>query len=107
MPDAAWPAFSSVWSTAAAGGEPNAGGAHLTYPVAIPQGRGIAPDLQLAYDSGGGNSWTGIGWDLSVGDVSVDTTFGAPRFDRALETESYALDGERLVPNGLDGSLPR
>lgn len=83
------------------------GGAHLAYPLGIPKGRGIQPDLQLSYDSGGGNGWTGQGWDLSVGDISVDTRWGAPRFDPAHESESYTLNGDALVPNGLDDTTPR
>src|SRR5687768_16916934 len=38
----------------------NDGGAHLSYPLLIPKGRGIAPDLSLEYDSGGGNGWVGL-----------------------------------------------
>ena len=57
------------------------GGAQLSYPFVIPPGRGITPDLALDYDSGGGTGWVGLGWDLSVGDISVDTAFGAPHFD--------------------------
>src|SRR5947209_8165258 len=54
----------------------NDGGAHLSYPLLIPKGRGIAPDLSLEYDSGGSNGWVGLGWDLSVGEISVDTRWG-------------------------------
>src|SRR6476469_4564974 len=54
----------------------NDGGAHLSYPLVIPKGRGIAPDLSLDYDSGGGNGWAGQGWDLSVGAITVDTRWG-------------------------------
>src|SRR6476620_2849254 len=50
----------------------NDGGAHLSYPLLIPKGRGIAPDLSLQYGSGGGNGWVGQGWDLSVAAVTVD-----------------------------------
>ncbi|GLI28356.1 hypothetical protein ARHIZOSPH14_25980 [Agromyces rhizosphaerae] len=77
------------------------GGAHLSYPLPIPAGRGITPELSLDYDSSGGNGWVGTGWDLSVGEVTVDTTFGAPYFDANHESESYTLDGDALVPNAL------
>src|SRR5436190_4491520 len=79
----------------------NDGGAHLSYPLLIPKGRGIAPDLSLQYDSGGGNGWVGTGWDLSVGDISVDTRWGAPRCDADKESETYVLDGDMLIPNSL------
>jgi RHS repeat-associated protein len=80
------------------------GSAQLSYPLVIPPGRGITPDLALNYDSGGGNGWVGLGWDLSVGEISVDTAFGAPHFDPAFESESYLLDGDVLVPNATDGA---
>ena len=79
----------------------NDGGAHLSYSLLIPKGRGITPDLTLTYDSGGGNGWLGQGWDLSVGEISVDTRWGAPYFDPAFESETYAIDGEMLIPNAL------
>ena len=82
----------------------NDGGAHLSYPLRIPKGRGIAPDLASAHDSGGGNSWVGQGWDLSVGEISVDTRWGAPYFDPSFESETYAIDGEMLIPNALGAS---
>ena len=85
----------------------NDGGAHLTYPLNIPQGRGITPSLPLSYDSAGGNGWAGLGWDLSVGDISVDSRWGAPRFDPTNESESYTLNGDPLVPNGLDDATAR
>ncbi|MFL5734672.1 MAG: SpvB/TcaC N-terminal domain-containing protein, partial [Chloroflexia bacterium] len=82
-------------------GASNDGGAHLSYPLLIPKGRGIAPDLSLQYDSGGENGWAGLGWDLSVGEISVDTRWGAPRFDANRESETYLLDGSMLISNSL------
>ena len=82
-------------------GASNDGGAHLSYPLLIPTGRGIAPNLALEYDSGGGNGWVGQGWDLSVGEISVDTRWGAPHFDPDRESETYLLDGDMLIPNSL------
>src|SRR5687767_1743747 len=59
------------------------GGAELEHPLLIPPGRGgFQPKLTLAYDSAGGNGWVGTGWDLSVGEISVDTRWGVPRFDK-------------------------
>lgn len=77
------------------------GGAKLSYPLVIPEGRGLMPELALEYDSGGGNGWAGLGWDISVGDIAVDTAFGVPHFDATRESESYLLDGAMLVPNAL------
>jgi hypothetical protein len=56
------------------------GGASLAHPLLVPAGRAdVQPDLALTYDSNGGNGWVGNGWDLSVGAITVDTEFGAPR----------------------------
>ena len=75
----------------------NQGTAEVEYPLGLPPGRaGMEPDLALTYDSTNGSSWVGVGWDLGVGAVSVDTRWGAPRYDGALETETYLLDGDVL-----------
>ena len=79
------------------------GGAQVEYPFVIPPGRGITPEVSLGYDSGGRNGWVGLGWDLSVGEISVDTAFGAPHFDPVFESESYLLNGDLLTPNATDG----
>jgi hypothetical protein len=92
------------------------GSAHLTYPIAIPKGRdqpGTTPDLDLTYDSEGGSGWVGLGWSLGVGEISVDTTFGVPRFCPRntppacgdIESESYRLDGELLAPSAIRSKM--
>jgi RHS repeat-associated protein len=94
----------------------NTGTAQLDYPLVLPKGRGMTPELALSYESGGGSSWAGLGWDLSVGDISVDTQWGVPLFcprDTGpkcdnVESESYTLDGEALMPSAVrSGFLPR
>ena len=77
------------------------GSAQLSYPIIVPQGRGMTPELSLDYTSATDSSWAGSGWDLGVGTVEVDTSFGVPYFDAAKESESYSLDGAMLVPNAL------
>ena len=77
------------------------GAARLSYPLVLPKGRGLTPDLSLDYDSSSDDSWAGLDWDLSVGDISVDTRWGAPRFKADKETESYDIDGALLTPNAI------
>ena len=77
----------------------NTGSVGLSYPLVIPPGHGITPELALSYDSGGDNGWLGLGWSLDADAVVVDTSFGAPHFDAAKESESYLLDGDLLTPN--------
>ncbi len=61
----------------------------------------MTPELSLDYTSATESSWAGSGWDLGVGTIEVDTSFGVPYFDPAKESESYSLDGTMLVPNAL------
>ncbi|WP_367388034.1 SpvB/TcaC N-terminal domain-containing protein [Lewinella sp. LCG006] len=77
----------------------NRGSAALAYPLNLPPGRqGIMPDLQVAYDSDNASGWLGLGWDLSLPAISIDTRWGVPRYDAAIETESYLYDGQALFP---------
>ncbi len=76
----------------------NTGDAGLTYPIEIPKGRnGMQPDVTIKYSSGGGNSWLGLGWDIHVSSIAVDTTFGVPRPIPNDPYTTYTLDGAKLV----------
>jgi len=76
------------------------GEAHLSYPLAVPPGRlGAQPALSLDYGSHGGNGWLGMGWDLSVPSISVDTRWGVPHYADDAESETYSFEGEELSPN--------
>jgi RHS repeat-associated protein len=76
------------------------GTASTGFSIAIPGGRGgMQPSLNLQYDSDGGHSWAGMGWDISAPAVSIETRWGAPRYDTTQETESYSIAGEALIPN--------
>lgn len=91
------------------------GGAELSYPLELPKGRGLTPDLNLEYGSGGSSSWVGYGWSFGVGDISVDTTYGSPLFCPRTtapqcgnyESESYTLDGDPLMPTAVRTDLQK
>lgn len=75
------------------------GNANLSYPINIPAGRqGMQPQLAITYNSGGGNGWLGVGWDLSVPSISIETRWGVPHYDPAKESETYLMGGEQLSP---------
>jgi RHS repeat-associated protein len=75
------------------------GDAKLAYPIAVPRGRqGRQPSLTIGYSSSAGNGWLGVGWDLSVPGISVDTRWGVPRYDAATETETYSFNSGELTP---------
>lgn len=74
------------------------GTANLSYPIWTPAGRaGMQPNLVLTYNSAGGNGWLGVGWDISVPAITLDTRWGVPRYSDEFETEIYLLGGEQLV----------
>ncbi len=75
------------------------GNANLSYPINIPAGRqGMQPQMAISYNSGGGNGWLGLGWDLSVPSISVETRWGVPHYHPTLESETYLMGGEQLSP---------
>lgn len=76
----------------------NMGTASLTYPIQVPAGRGgMQPNLALTYNSNGGNGLCGMGWDLPIPCISVETRWGVPLYDANFETETYLLNGEQLL----------
>ncbi|HET8945342.1 MAG TPA: SpvB/TcaC N-terminal domain-containing protein, partial [Candidatus Polarisedimenticolia bacterium] len=82
------------------------GNATLTHPLLIPPGRGgVQPDLKLEYDSSGGDGWVGLGWNLSLGAIEVDTRWGVPRFNPSQESETYLLNGDLLSPTAVRSAL--
>jgi RHS repeat-associated protein len=90
------------------------GDARLGYPIEIPPGRnGHQPQLAIQYDSARGNGWLGMGWDLAISSIDIDTRWGVPRYDtgqidgtpNGLETETYILNGEQLAPVANRGAL--
>ncbi|MFI0798681.1 RHS repeat-associated core domain-containing protein [Amycolatopsis lurida] len=84
----------------------SSGDARMSYPLEVPKGRaGLEPKLAVAYSSGGANGWVGVGWDVTMPTITVDTRWGVPRYDAALETETYLLNGEQLTPVAHRGEL--
>ncbi|GJM65027.1 SpvB/TcaC N-terminal domain-containing protein [Persicobacter diffluens] len=82
------------------------GGAAMSYPIEIPAGRqGMQPGLAINYNSGGGADWLGLGWNIAIPAINIDTRWGVPRFDGNKETETYLLNGEQLFPVAHRGAL--
>ena len=76
---------------------PATGSAGLTIPLPLSPGRaGFTPDLSLSYDSGQGQGVFGLGWVLSLPEISRKADKGVPRYD---ESDVFLLSGiEDLVP---------
>ena len=82
------------------------GSAAFAFEFKLPKGRqSMQPALGIRYDSDKGNGWMGIGWDLSLSSIGIDTRWGVPRYSDALETETYTLNGAQLAPITHKGDL--
>jgi RHS repeat-associated protein len=74
------------------------GTATTSFPIKLPAGRGgMAPKLSINYNSDAGNGWLGLGWELNIPSINIDTRWGVPRYDASTETETYTLAGEQLT----------
>ncbi|MFI9836279.1 SpvB/TcaC N-terminal domain-containing protein [Nonomuraea sp. NPDC051941] len=72
----------------------------LTLP-ASPGRAGFSLDLRLSYDSGAGNGPFGLGWQLSTPAITRKTAKGLPRYEDAVESDTFILSGaEDLVVGG-------
>ena len=76
--------------------DPFTGVATASIPIQVPPGRnGIQPNLQLVYESAGGNGWVGMGWKLELGMVERQTRFGV----------NYSGDDYTFRLNGASADL--
>src|SRR5699024_7197955 len=76
----------------------NMGTASTQFPIKLPPGRnGMQPSLAVSYNSEAGNGWMGIGWNIDIPAITLNTQWGVPRFDGGFESEIYSLNGEDLV----------
>jgi RHS repeat-associated protein len=76
------------------------GTASLSVPIAASPGRsGFGPAVGLSYDSGNGNGPFGLGFHLSVPQVTRKTDKGLPRYVDEDESDEFIVSGaEDLVP---------
>src|SRR5712664_2621985 len=57
------------------------GTGNFIVPIAVPPGRnGFQPQLDLTYSTGNGNGLFGLGWSLTLSEVTRKTSKGMPRY---------------------------
>lgn len=84
----------------------SSGNALLNFNLKLPEGRlGMQPALSIQYNNEGGSTWLGYGWNMTIPAVGIETRWGVPRYDAALETEVYTLNGEQLAPLNIRTDL--
>ena len=83
---------------------PVTGTGSMSVPIATSPARsGFGPQLNLTYDSGSGNGPFGIGWNLSLPEITRKTDKGLPQYQDAQESDVFILSGsEDLVPAVAD-----
>ena len=78
------------------------GTASLSYSLEMPPARnGMAPNLTIQYSSDAGSGWLGEGWNMVTSAITVDTRWGVPHYNPQFETETYLLDGQMLLEDGV------
>jgi RHS repeat-associated protein len=67
------------------------GTGNFSLPILVPPGRnGLQPKLDLAYSTGNGNGFFGLGWGIGVPGVSRNVSRGVPRYDAR---DTFILSG--------------
>jgi RHS repeat-associated protein len=75
------------------------GTGELSFAFKLPAGRAnMEPKLELHYSTNGNSCWTGYGWSLFIPNITIDVTWGVPRYDAIKESETYLLEGDQLTP---------
>lgn len=77
------------------------GEASTSFPIKMPPGRnGMQPSLAITYSSDAGTGWLGVGWNVIIPKITVDTRWGVPEYSPTEQTEIYLLNGESLAEEG-------
>ncbi|WP_321503366.1 SpvB/TcaC N-terminal domain-containing protein [Breoghania sp.] len=71
------------------------GTAELTFPLPMPEARGLKPSIALSYSSGAGNGVFGMGFTLTPSSFTRSTFTGPPAYD---DTDTLIFDNDYLVP---------
>ena len=82
---------------------PSSGTGTTSLPIQVSSARGsVQPTLSLGYNSASGNGPFGLGWQLSVPQISRKTEKGLPRY---VDNGSDA-DGDVFVLSGIEDLVP-
>ena len=77
------------------------GSATLGIPIPATTCRGLEPSLRLNYSSDSGQSPFGMGWALSLPEISRQTSLGIPKYD---DSDTFLLSGDDLLIPKLDSA---
>jgi RHS repeat-associated protein len=75
------------------------GSASFSIPLPFAPARGASPSLSLSYNSGGGNSVFGLGWNISLSSIKRKTDKGLPQYFDGFDSDTFLFsEAEDLVP---------
>ncbi|WKA60352.1 SpvB/TcaC N-terminal domain-containing protein [Planococcus shenhongbingii] len=74
------------------------GTATFSIPLPFSPARGVSPEMNIAYNSGGGNGVFGLGWALNQASIKRKTDKGLPRYLDVVDSDSFLFsEAEDLV----------
>lgn len=72
--------------------------------IEVPKFRGLEPQLELSYNSSGGNGNIGLGWALSsFGTIERTNDRGTPNYNSG---DDFLFNGQELVPCAVGSTSP-
>lgn len=72
---------------------------NFSIPIPLTPSRSFTPELALSYDSAGGNSPFGLGWNVGIPSIVRKTDKKLPMYKDEEDSDAYILaGGEELVP---------
>ncbi len=75
------------------------GTAAFSIPLPVSPARGAVPQLNLSYNSGGGNGIFGLGWNLGLPSIRRKTDKKLPEYQDGFESDVFLFsEAEDLVP---------
>ena len=75
------------------------GTASFSIPLPVSPARGAVPALNLSYNSGGGNSVFGLGWNIGLSSIRRKTDKALPQYLDSIDSDIFLFsEAEDLVP---------
>lgn len=75
------------------------GTASFSIPIPVSPARGVSPNLNLSYNSGGGNGIFGLGWSLGISSIKRKTDKRLPQYFDNIDSDTFLFsEAEDLVP---------
>lgn len=87
------------------------GTATFSMPLPFSPARGVSPEMNITYNSGGGNGVFGLGWAINQASIKRKTDKGLPRYLDAADSDTFLFsEAEDLVAEfekNSDGSFKK